>query len=84
MSREKQSIVIIAIAMVLLFGLDIPSGGYLFVDKVFDFGHLILFGLISIAVLWLVQGKGKGYILAGVITIASGILTEIVQIPIPG
>jgi len=89
MSREKQSIVIIAIAMVLLFGLDIPSGGYLFVDKVFDFGHLILFGLISIAVLWLVQEKSKQkgyalYVSAGIITISVGILSEIIQVPIPG
>ncbi len=84
MSRKNQAIVVILTSMVLLFGLDIPSGGYLFLDKVFDFGHLVLFGVISIAVLRLVQEKGRGYVLAGVITIAGGILSEIIQIPIPG
>jgi VanZ family protein len=59
------------------------------IDKILDFGHLPLFGVVSLAILWILNyGKWpctitKRYLQAGIISVFLAVLTECIQIFMP-
>ena len=65
---------------------DFGKSNSRFIDEIMNFGHIPLFGLIALGILWFVN-RGKWtiqdksqYIKAGVITVFLGVLSEFIQL----
>ena len=74
---------------VLLFT-DFGIGKSLFIEELLNFGHLPLFGVVALAILWMIRSgefpgtNVKAYVKAGVLTMGIGFITEILQFFTPG
>lgn len=80
---------VIILCVSFLFLCDFDSSTSRILDEIFEFGHLPLFGLISLgfAVIFnrnQTQAKARPFIYAWVITVLLGIVTEVIQIITPG
>lgn len=88
MSKISSFILFVGLLALLYFG-NVFKGSYRFVDEAFDFGHLLLFGTLSLVVLIMISNKRrrqsnvKPYVLAGIITFLLGFITECIQIFLP-
>lgn len=80
---------VLAGLMAFLFLGDVSSGNHRYIDELFDFGHILLFGIASLAILNIISSAENGgrsiltYFLAGVITFLLGFITECIQLYIP-
>ncbi len=82
-------IVIITIAVSFLLFSDFGKSHSRIIDEIMNLGHIPLFGVISLFILWILHhGKGpyikkKYYVAAGIVTLILGFLTEYIQLFIP-
>ena len=60
------------------------------IDEICEFGHLPLFGVLALIILWIMNYKkwpgtlNARYMFAGLFAVVFGIISEIIQILIPG
>ena len=87
--KKFAAFMVLAGLMVFLFFGDVSSGNHRYIDEVFDFGHILLFGIASLAILNIISSAGNGgrsiliYFLAGGITFLLGFITECIQLYMP-
>ncbi len=68
---------------------DFGKPHYRIVDEILDYGHIPLFGIVSLVILWILNhGKWpctitKRYVQAGIIAVFLAVLTESIQILMP-
>jgi hypothetical protein len=90
-SENRKSLVWPLLVMAALFAflllVSFDPGPYLVVEKGFDFGHLLLFGAVSLVLLAILKRGGdrsaRPYGKAFLLTVGLGLATEIVQVFIP-
>jgi len=79
------SVVVLCVAFLFLCNLDTSDSRIL--HEIFEYGHLPLFGVISLGILSVINRKNiaraRPFILAWFITISLGIVTEIIQLITP-
>ena len=80
-------IIILCVSFLFLCNFDTSTSRTF--DEVFEYGHLPLFGLIAIGFAFIfnrnkTQAQARPYVYAWMITVALGIITEIIQIIMPG
>ena len=83
-----------AAALIVFLGVllltDFGPGSSMFMEEVFNFGHLPLFGVVALAILWMIMpGQFPGtavrsFVKAVALAIGIGIITEILQFFTPG
>jgi len=90
--KARSSLLILMMILLLSFLLftDFGDSQSRLIDEVFNYGHLILFGLVVIFILWLINRRTwpcrdiKLYVLAGAVTILLGLASEFIQLFTPG
>jgi VanZ family protein len=88
-SATIASVFIAALVVSFLLFYDFDKSNSRIINGITSYGHIPLFGFISLGILWLLsKGRNqacerKAYFQAGAITVFLGILTEIIQIWTP-
>ncbi len=89
MSKLKAFLGLIALMLFLFFGKVSPEG-HRYIEEVFDFGHVLLFGVVSLAILSIISKSTNkrptlfACFFAGFFTLILGFATECVQSLLPG
>jgi len=79
----------ILLCLAILLLVHIETRNYRIIDAVFNFGHLPLFGVVALVILWILNHRSwpvydrRYYFIAFIITFFLGIITEVAQIFFP-
>jgi len=81
------SFILVCLAFLLLANIEIQSS--MIIETAFNFGHLPLFGVVALVILWILNHRSwpvsdqRYYLVAFTITFVLGIVTEVAQIFFP-